>query len=78
MAPMRGISPEETRQLHLEGALKMKEGKDSRVRLTHMTACKVMMSSYLYTQHLVSHDSSSRLPFHIKWLTYKTKCVCQT
>ncbi|XP_038577792.1 pleckstrin homology domain-containing family G member 5 isoform X3 [Micropterus salmoides] len=31
MAPMRGISPEETRQLHLEGALKMKEGKDSRM-----------------------------------------------
>lgn len=33
MAPMTGISPEETRQLHLEGALRMKEGKDSRVRL---------------------------------------------
>ncbi|XP_056129554.1 pleckstrin homology domain-containing family G member 5 isoform X1 [Lampris incognitus] len=31
MAPMRGTSSEETRQLHLEGALKMKEGKDSRV-----------------------------------------------
>uniref|UniRef100_A0A7N8Y3Z9 Pleckstrin homology domain containing, family G (with RhoGef domain) member 5b n=1 Tax=Mastacembelus armatus TaxID=205130 RepID=A0A7N8Y3Z9_9TELE len=31
MAPMRGISPEETRQLHLEGALRMKEGKDSRM-----------------------------------------------
>ncbi|XP_034029308.1 pleckstrin homology domain-containing family G member 5 isoform X2 [Thalassophryne amazonica] len=31
MAPMRGIPPEETRQLHLEGALRMKEGKDSRV-----------------------------------------------
>ncbi|KAK5864060.1 hypothetical protein PBY51_001034 [Eleginops maclovinus] len=31
MAPMRGVSPEETRQLHLEGALKMKEGKDSRM-----------------------------------------------
>ncbi|KAF7669498.1 hypothetical protein LDENG_00189480 [Lucifuga dentata] len=29
--PMRGISPEETRQLHLEGALRMKEGKDSRM-----------------------------------------------
>lgn len=37
MAPMRGTSPEEIRQLHLEGALRMKEGKDSRVRvkLTH-------------------------------------------
>lgn len=35
MAPMRGISPEETRQLHLEGALRMKEGKDSRVRKSH-------------------------------------------
>ncbi|XP_040910556.1 pleckstrin homology domain-containing family G member 5 isoform X3 [Toxotes jaculatrix] len=31
MAPMRGISPGETRQLHLEGALRMKEGKDSRM-----------------------------------------------
>ncbi|KAM9344407.1 pleckstrin homology domain-containing family G member 5 isoform 2-T2 [Pholidichthys leucotaenia] len=31
MAPMKGISPEETRQLHLEGALRMKEGKDSRM-----------------------------------------------
>lgn len=32
MAPMRGTSPEEIRQLHLEGPLKMKEGKDSRVK----------------------------------------------
>ncbi|CAB1330035.1 unnamed protein product, partial [Coregonus sp. 'balchen'] len=31
MAPMRGTSLEETRQLHLEGALRMKEGKDSRM-----------------------------------------------
>ncbi|KAM6981505.1 LOW QUALITY PROTEIN: pleckstrin homology domain-containing family G member 5 [Tautogolabrus adspersus] len=31
MAPMRGTSPEETRQLYLEGALRMKEGKDSRM-----------------------------------------------
>ncbi|XP_046895402.1 pleckstrin homology domain-containing family G member 5 isoform X3 [Hypomesus transpacificus] len=31
MAPMRGTSPDETRQLHLEGALRMKEGKDSRM-----------------------------------------------
>ncbi|XP_072222927.1 pleckstrin homology domain-containing family G member 5 isoform X2 [Leuresthes tenuis] len=31
MAPMRGTSPEETRQLHLEGVLRMKEGKDSRM-----------------------------------------------
>ncbi|XP_037627765.1 pleckstrin homology domain-containing family G member 5 isoform X3 [Sebastes umbrosus] len=31
MAPMIGISPKETRQLHLEGALRMKEGKDSRM-----------------------------------------------
>lgn len=30
-APMIGTSPEETRQLHLEGALRMKEGKDSRM-----------------------------------------------
>lgn len=34
MAPMRGTSAEETRQLHLEGALRMKEGKDSRVNLS--------------------------------------------
>uniref|UniRef100_A0A8C6KW08 Pleckstrin homology and RhoGEF domain containing G5 n=1 Tax=Nothobranchius furzeri TaxID=105023 RepID=A0A8C6KW08_NOTFU len=33
MAPMRGTSPEETRQLHLEGALRMKEGKDSRMEV---------------------------------------------
>lgn len=31
MAPMIDTSPEETRQLHMEGALRMKEGKDSRV-----------------------------------------------
>ncbi|XP_050952408.1 pleckstrin homology domain-containing family G member 5 isoform X2 [Labeo rohita] len=30
-APMIGTSPEATRQLHLEGALRMKEGKDSRM-----------------------------------------------
>ncbi|TRY93106.1 hypothetical protein DNTS_020804 [Danionella cerebrum] len=30
-APMMDTSPEETRQLHLEGALRMKEGKDSRM-----------------------------------------------
>lgn len=30
-APMPGASPEETRQLLLEGSLKMKEGKDSKV-----------------------------------------------
>ncbi|CAL8368192.1 unnamed protein product [Lota lota] len=33
MAPMRGTTPEETRQLHLEGALRMKEGKDSRMEV---------------------------------------------
>lgn len=31
MAPMIDTSLEETRQLHLEGALRMKEGKDSKV-----------------------------------------------
>lgn len=31
-APVMGAPPEETRQLLLEGALKMKEGKESRVR----------------------------------------------
>ncbi|XP_036389813.1 pleckstrin homology domain-containing family G member 5 isoform X2 [Megalops cyprinoides] len=31
MAPMKDISPDETRQLHLEGALRMKEGKESRM-----------------------------------------------
>ncbi|XP_028849709.1 pleckstrin homology domain-containing family G member 5-like isoform X3 [Denticeps clupeoides] len=31
MAPMIDTSPEESRQLHLEGALRMKEGKDSRM-----------------------------------------------
>ncbi|XP_072304936.1 pleckstrin homology domain-containing family G member 5 isoform X2 [Eucyclogobius newberryi] len=33
MAPMRGTSAEETRQLHQEGALRMKEGKDSRMEV---------------------------------------------
>lgn len=33
MAPVLGAVPEETRQLYLEGALKMKEGKDSRVMI---------------------------------------------
>ncbi|KAM4737709.1 pleckstrin homology domain-containing family G member 5 isoform 2-T2 [Anableps anableps] len=33
MSPMRETSPEETRQLHLEGALRMKEGKDSRMEV---------------------------------------------
>ncbi|KAG7477694.1 hypothetical protein MATL_G00072380 [Megalops atlanticus] len=32
-APMVGTAPEETRQLHLEGALRMKEGKDSRMEV---------------------------------------------
>lgn len=32
---MMGTSPEEIRQLHLEGPLRMKEGKDSRVRAAH-------------------------------------------
>lgn len=36
MAPMGGTSPEEIRQLHLEGALRMKEGKDSRVKVHSM------------------------------------------
>ncbi|KAL4623754.1 pleckstrin homology domain-containing family G member 5 isoform X3 [Arapaima gigas] len=31
MAPMKGTPPQETRQLHLEGVLRMKEGKDSRM-----------------------------------------------
>uniref|UniRef100_A0A6Q2X070 Pleckstrin homology domain containing, family G (with RhoGef domain) member 5b n=1 Tax=Esox lucius TaxID=8010 RepID=A0A6Q2X070_ESOLU len=31
MAPMKGTSREETRQLHLEGTLRMKEGKESRM-----------------------------------------------
>lgn len=35
MAPMRGTSAEEIRQLHLEGPLRMKEGKDTRVK-THV------------------------------------------
>lgn len=33
MSPMRGTCAEETRQLHLEGALRMKEGKDSRMEV---------------------------------------------
>ncbi|KAL1020592.1 hypothetical protein UPYG_G00002150 [Umbra pygmaea] len=33
MSPMRGTSLDETRQLHLEGALRMKEGKDSRMEV---------------------------------------------
>ncbi|XP_039508304.1 pleckstrin homology domain-containing family G member 5 isoform X3 [Pimephales promelas] len=33
MAPMIDTAPEETRQLHLEGALRMKEGKDSRMEV---------------------------------------------
>ncbi|XP_053542058.1 pleckstrin homology domain-containing family G member 5 isoform X3 [Ictalurus punctatus] len=32
-APMMDVSSEETRQLHLEGALRMKEGKDSRMEV---------------------------------------------
>ncbi|KAM9445307.1 pleckstrin homology domain-containing family G member 5 isoform 2-T3 [Clarias gariepinus] len=32
-APMSSVSSEETRQLHLEGALRMKEGKDSRMEV---------------------------------------------
>ncbi|XP_076132346.1 pleckstrin homology domain-containing family G member 5 isoform X2 [Alosa pseudoharengus] len=33
MAPMIDTSPEETRQLHLEGTLRMKEGKDSKMEV---------------------------------------------
>lgn len=32
-APMPGTSPDDTRQLLLEGSLKMREGKDSKVRM---------------------------------------------
>lgn len=34
-APMPGTSPEETRQLLLEGSLRMKEGRDSKVTPGH-------------------------------------------
>lgn len=50
MAPMRGTSPEEIRQLHLEGALRMKEGKDSRVKrhsAAPPTAPRVSWDGYL-------------------------------
>ncbi|XP_031422268.1 pleckstrin homology domain-containing family G member 5 isoform X2 [Clupea harengus] len=33
MAPMIDTSPEDTRQLHVEGALRMKEGKDSKMEV---------------------------------------------
>lgn len=67
MAPMRGISPEETRQLHLEGALRMKEGKDSRVRPTHMTSSRhypthLLFSRFIPTQSpQVSHEMNTFL-----------------
>lgn len=35
-APMPGTSPDDTRQLLLEGSLKMREGKDSKVRMGGM------------------------------------------
>lgn len=53
MAPMRGTSPKETRQLHLEGALRMKEGKDSRVRLSHTTSPTHTVSALRLNLHLV-------------------------
>ena len=76
MAPMRGTSPEEIRQLHLEGALRMKEGKDSRVRATHMAACK-------HATGFLSRCSTSgfsrlrrrRLTCHVKRLNKKLRWV---
>lgn len=57
MAPMRGTSPEEIRQLHLEGALRMKEGKDSRVKVPSMappTAPRITSCDVTYETRLSS------------------------
>ncbi|XP_067384681.1 pleckstrin homology domain-containing family G member 5 isoform X2 [Channa argus] len=51
MTPMRGISPEETRQLHLEGALRMKEGKD----------CRMDVYCFLFTDLLLITKPVKRL-----------------
>ncbi|XP_056588950.1 pleckstrin homology domain-containing family G member 5 isoform X4 [Triplophysa dalaica] len=51
MAPMIGTSPEETRQLHLEGALRMKDGKDSRMDV----------NCFLFTDLLLVTKPSKRL-----------------
>ncbi|KAI7794463.1 putative pleckstrin homology domain-containing family G member 5-like [Triplophysa rosa] len=50
-APMIGTSPEETRQLHLEGALRMKDGKDSRMDV----------NCFLFTDLLLITKPSKRL-----------------
>ena len=50
MAPMIDTSPEDTRQLHVEGALRMKEGKDSKVSI----ASSHLMSSSMNNRGLNS------------------------
>ncbi|KAA0706655.1 Pleckstrin -like proteiny domain-containing family G member 5 [Triplophysa tibetana] len=50
-APMIGTSSEETRQLHLEGALRMKDGKDSRMDV----------NCFLFTDLLLITKPSKRL-----------------
>lgn len=72
MAPMRGTSPEEIRQLHLEGGLRMKEGKDSRVRMTDTTARKKRRS-----KPLIFTLAICLLAPRKEWSTYKT-CFCLT
>ena len=39
-APIPGASPEDTRQLLLEGSLRMKEGKDSKVTQIGRASCR--------------------------------------
>lgn len=64
MAPMRGTSPQEIRQLHLEGALRMKEGKDSRVKVHSMAR----------TAPRVSCERDLRNAFVLRW-TSTVSCL---
>lgn len=66
MAPMRGTSPEEIRQLHLEGALRMKEGKDSRV--------KVHSGAPPTAPRIISCDGDLRNAFVLRW-TSTVSCL---
>ncbi|KTF83785.1 hypothetical protein cypCar_00018346 [Cyprinus carpio] len=58
-APMIDTSPEATRQLHLEGALRMKEGKDSRFREVFLICGSLVNAFRIAGQRLSQSDGST-------------------
>lgn len=69
-APIPGTSPEDTRQLLLEGSLRMREGKDSKVRTTGdamsrpLPACPCPPCWLVPTAPFLPTDGCLLLPLH--------------